>query len=50
MRDDVGVEGEIFEGKEEEATWEFSTCAKKKFRANNERAHVASMVTSLAIA
>jgi hypothetical protein len=41
VRNDVGVEGEILEGEEEEGTWEFSTCAKKKFKASNERVHVA---------
>ncbi len=41
VRNDVGVEGEILEGEEEEGTWEFSTCAKKKIRANSERVHVA---------
>jgi hypothetical protein len=37
VRNDVGVEGEILEGEEEEGTWEFSTCAKEKLRASNER-------------
>jgi hypothetical protein len=41
LKDDDGVEGEILEGEEEEGTWEFSICAKKKFKASNERVHVA---------
>jgi hypothetical protein len=39
MRNDIGVEGDILEG-EEEGTRQFSTCAKKNFKANDERAHV----------
>jgi hypothetical protein len=41
LKYDDGVKGEILEGEEEEGTWEFSTCAKEKFKASNERVHVA---------
>jgi len=40
VRNDASVEGDILEGEEEEGTRHFSTCAKKNFRANDERAHV----------
>jgi hypothetical protein len=39
VKDDVGVEGDILEGEEEEGTRQFSTCVEKNFRANDERAH-----------
>ncbi len=39
VKDDASVEGDILEGEEEEGTRQFSTCAKKNFRANDERAH-----------
>jgi hypothetical protein len=39
VRDDAIVKGDILEGEEEEGTRQFSICAKKNFRASDERAH-----------
>jgi hypothetical protein len=41
VKDDVGVKGDILEGEEDEGIRHFSTCAKKNFKASDERAHVA---------
>jgi hypothetical protein len=40
VKNDANVEGDILKGEKEEATRQFSICVEKKFRANDEKAHV----------
>ncbi len=40
VKNDVGVEGDILEGEEDEGTRHFPTCVEKNFKASDERAHV----------